>query len=121
MNDDMHVSGAPGAAYLVRTQDSDGTARQLFTDDEKHGVLAAEALIAYLTSLIQLNRYAIGPAIRSIRRWDGDDSLHEMHLSIAAIRQEMEDFDDEEWLLEDPLRHDADITFTVRIDRKGQQ
>jgi hypothetical protein len=109
------------AAYLIRTEDGDGTARQLFTDDEKNELTAQDQLAEYLISLIQVNRYAIGPAVRSIWRWDADDSFHEMHLTVLGFRQEADNFIDENWLLEERGNTAADITFTVTIDQKGQQ
>lgn len=107
-------------SYLVRTEDSDGTNLQLFTYDPKYDISAQGELVAYLTSVIELNRYATGPGIAGVWRWNGDDSRDTMHLILHNISPEMDDFQDEYWRMAVPGEDDA-ISFTVRIDRKGQQ
>lgn len=112
------VSRASGLSYLVRTEDGDGSRLEFFDDILKEGMTARDHLVLYLTSLIEINRYSIGPAIVGVWRWDRDDSRHEMHLTITKLVNEMDDYQDEHWLMRDLLNEDADVRFVVRIDRK---
>lgn len=112
---ERHVS------YLVRVEDSDATDLHLFTYDHKHDIPAQDELVAYLRSIIELNRYATGPAITGVWRWLGDDTREEMHLSMVDIRPEMDDWKDETWTLISRTGEGETIDFTVSIDLKGQQ
>lgn len=109
------------ASYLVRTEDSDGTSLQLFSCDEKSGITAQGQLIACLTSVIEVNHYATGPAVTGIWRWNGDDTRDPMHLNHMETRPEMEDWQDEVWTVTSLAGEGEGIEFTVSIDLKGQQ
>jgi hypothetical protein len=112
---ERHVS------YLVRVEDPDATTLQLFTYDPKYDVPAQGELVAYLTSIIELNRYDTGPAVAGIWRWDGDDSLHVLRLDLKDIVPELDGWQDERWEIINPAARDEIIPFTVAIDTRGQQ
>jgi len=109
-------------SYLVRTEDDFKTTHlELFTGDEKSEVTAQDQLAQYLTSLIQVNRYAIGPMVAGIWEWAADDTRRELILELTAVREEMDGFSDEDWKVTDHHGATEPVTFTVRIDRKNQQ
>lgn len=108
-------------SYLVRAEDSDGTSLQFFSYDEKFDIAAEGQLIAYLTSVIELNRYATGPAVVGVWRWNPDDTRDEMHLNLTETRPEMESWQDEVWTVTSLAGEEEGIEFIVSIDLKGQQ
>lgn len=109
------------ASYLVRVEDLDATSLHFFSYDHKHDIPAKDELVQYLDSVIKLNRYATGPAITGVWRWNGDDTRDEMHLNLVDTRPEMDSFSDEIWTIIPRTGEAEVIDFIVRIDSKGQQ
>jgi hypothetical protein len=107
-------------SYLVRTESADATSLHLFAYDPRYDIEAQGELVAYLTSIIELNRYATGPAITGVWRWNPDDTRDEMHLNLVDTRPEM-DRQDEVWTIIPRTGDPEVIDFTVSIDRRNQQ